>query len=161
MSTIVLLFGEMGTGKSFLGERIAEGRGYRFLEGDRYLPDDMREAVRNWRPVTPQMVDLLVTNLYRNVAYRARCDAALEAGYVGAVVTQALYRDEHRRYLIAAWKRLKFEVEPIWVRPPLRQQVRQLWSRRAGARWVAYALASKPWFQRPTHPHTVHRNPPA
>lgn len=143
---IVLFFGEMGSGKSYLGKRYAEENDLTFVEGDRLLSPEMRARVERFLPPTKEQLDSLIESLRTNVATLARVLPR------GVVVSQALYRNEHRQALIDFWGSAGYEVTCFWVRPSFRQNMDQLLSRRRGFRWVLYWLVSKPWFQSPSHP---------
>lgn len=151
---IILLFGEMGSGKSYLAKSCAPPE-MEFVEGDELVPEYMREAVGKFKPVTADMRKGLVKNLKYTVAKIARDTAGM-----GVVVSQALYRDEDRRELLDYWhNECCFAVTAYYVKTGSRwQNMRQLLKRPNGWRWVAYWLGSKPWFQEPTHSHIVLRN---
>ncbi len=143
--TITLFFGEMGSGKSYLGQRYANLEHMTFIEGDFFLSEDMRERVEAFQYVSPDQIDELVDRLRYDIPRLAA------ESLNGVVVSQALYRDADRWKLIHAWQKAGFEVDLFWVKPGVRQNLKQLLSREKGWRWVAYWLMSKPFFERPTH----------
>lgn len=140
MNSVRVLYGEMGSGKTYLGKQEAEALGCKFLEGDECIPPAMAERVRAFKPLSKEMVDDYV----RNHLLPAIVNAAREGD---VVVAQALYRREHRDSISA---RLRSEgISVTWGYPhtPFWQNIRQLWARPRGFRWVLYWLLSKPFFQ--------------
>lgn len=148
MKTVILLFGEMGAGKSYWGKQIAAERAnIKFIEGDLYVPVEMSERIARMLPPTKDQIEELIRDLLGAV------DEYLEI-YDGVVVSQALYRNLHREFMIDYWLGKGYEVHPIWVKVGFWQNLRQLWKReRGGLKWVLYWLMNKPFFEKPTHPH--------
>ena len=145
MKEIVLLFGEMGGGKTYLGQKLAKAAGYKFVEGDMFVHLEMRQKVDNFRPIPTSDIRRLVDTLKYEIPY------VMAASESGIVLTQALYNDAHRKELIEYWVSCGYSVSPFLVRPNFFRHVRQLWGRQKGLRWVLYWLLSKPFFQMPTH----------
>lgn len=146
---VILLFGEMGSGKSHIGRELSDKLGFHFIEGDSLANCAMQEAIRNLKVIKLEWVDELV---------EAIDEAVLLAELLlidGVVVSQALYRDKHRQLLIERWKARGWEVEARWVRTQTIQHIKQLKSRPEGWRWVGYWLLSKPWFEKPNHEYTT------
>jgi gluconate kinase len=140
---VILLFGEMGSGKSYWGKWVAAKHGFTFIEGDNYLPDDMRARTSRFRSVTRDMVNQLTANMAK---------AVLDTpGNV--VISQALYQNSHRKLLLDFWEREGYEFTACWVKVGFWQNLRQLWRRPRGMRWILYWLMSKPFFEKPTHPY--------
>lgn len=139
----IILVGEMGAGKSHVGQRLASERGFNFIEGDDLAGAEMAQAIRDLKRITFPMIDDLVFRMVDAVMIHQAL------GEDGVVVSQALYRRRHRKMLRDLLERSGVDVIFIWVKPPLRQHVRQLLSRTGGWRWVRYWLLSKPFFQRP------------
>lgn len=151
---VIILFGEMGSGKSYLGKKLADKLNYLFIEGDAFASDEMGAAIAGLKRINNKMIDDLIFDLDAAV----RLVAELEPELKGVVVSQALYQEHHRETLMKSWRDIGYAVECGWVRTPMLQHIRQLVSRPKGWRWVVYWLLSKPFFQRPTHPHTVLMN---
>lgn len=147
---VILLIGEMGSGKSYLGRYMAEKMGYCFIEGDSHASPEMKAAIDGFKIITKEMVDDLVVEMVEEVW------ACAESGAKGVVVSQALYMESHRQTFLRAIDR--FEVDMYWVKTPLIQHIRQLYSRPRGLRWILYWLMSKPFFQRPKGFYLVMRN---
>jgi gluconate kinase len=139
---VIVLFGEMGSGKSYLGKKLADNMEVPFIEGDNYLPDDMREAVERFGRVTPEMVSHLVARL----AIQARIWLF---DHDGIVLSQALYREKDRLELNRLLKAAGFVVEWAYVKPGFRRNFKQLLRRPKRTRWVLYWLLSKFAFEPP------------
>lgn len=135
-----IFYGEMGSGKTYLGRRDAEKLGCTFLEGDDLIPPGMAALVRNFKPLPKSVLDDYVKNHL--------VPAIVNAARTGdVVVAQALYRREHRDYVGGRLASEGFSVRWTLCRVPLWQNFRQLWGRPRGLRWVLYWLLSKPFFQ--------------
>lgn len=145
---IYLLFGEMGVGKNFVGERMARQLGCPFLDGDDAIPDWMMWKVERFRILLPDELDRYVAE-HLLPAIWSRHEPGMDL-----VVAQALYRRRHRRMVIE-WglghaRGSMPPVVPVWVRPPsLAEHARRLLGREHGPRWLMYAMVTKPFFQRP------------
>jgi len=138
---IYLLFGEMGVGKNYVGEKLAKRLGCRFFDGDDAIPEWMRRKVRNFKFLTLGDLDEFVCeNLIPAIGF-------LHAPGEDLVVAQALYKRRHRMGVVTSFRT---EVKQIYVAPPsFREHMRRLYGRRRGLRWMLYGLASKPCFQKP------------
>jgi len=152
MKTIALVFGEMGAGKSYLAQKFANAHDFTFIEGDALLPVEMAERVARFKGPDAEMLEDLVWALRISGAALSRASAR------GIVISQALYRDCDRKKIIDFWKRSGFFVDTYWVRAPFWKNLRQLWSRERGLRWIWFWLKSKLFFQKPTHSHEVWDN---
>jgi gluconate kinase len=139
--TIYLLFGEMGTGKNYIGERLAEHLGCQFFDGDDWIPLHLQSKIDRCESLTLEEVseyvdDDLIPQL-KNI----------QASTEMAVVAQALYR-ENDRYEIQ--DELGDQVVWIHVVPPSRwTHMWRLLSRKNGFRWALLGLMSKPYFEAP------------
>lgn len=151
----ILLFGEMGAGKSHFGRQLAERENCLFVEGDDCMPDDMHAVVKKFGVVTDEMTSKLVANLITTLTAMQRCCLGSADG---VVLAQALYKERDRVALVEALKAAGYVVEVGWVRAGFLQNVRQLWARDRGLRWVLYWLASKPFFEYPKLTHVEVRN---
>lgn len=150
---IVLLFGEMGSGKSYLGKQLAKDRGLRFVEGDDLLTEPIKNRAGRFLPLSKDMVQDFVHKLSADV-HELLQDVSIN----GLVVSQALYLNEHREQLIEFWASCGYEVETVWVKTGFFQNLKQLWRRPKGIRWIAYWLLNKPAFEKPRHPAFVIHN---
>jgi len=57
---IYILFGEMGVGKNYVGEKLAKHLGCKFFDGDDALSSHLKEKVANHRPLTVEEVKYFV-----------------------------------------------------------------------------------------------------
>jgi gluconate kinase len=136
---IYLLFGEMGVGKNYVGERLAKYHYCQFYDGDLSLTPEMKEKVKNFGVLPDDMLDRFVEKLITDVRNRMPI-----IGYM--VVGQALYKEKHRQRFVEVIK----DVKLIRVVPPsLRVHMSRIMTRPRGLRWAAYCLLSKPFFQKP------------
>lgn len=144
---ILILYGEMGSGKTYLGERVATLLHMTFLEGDDHIPPEMAERIKRFLPIRPNMIKTyLLRHLVPNIHALARALEVKVAGH-GIVVAQALYVKNHRILVADALQYLGHEVEFQCIKTPFWRHMRQLWGRPNGARWVLYGLLNKPFFQ--------------
>jgi hypothetical protein len=146
----------MGGGKSYHAQKSfvngMEGPTPQFLEGDSVLPPKMMELISNFKPLTKEMVTSFVKdNLYTEIV--KRLDTGYE--YDSIVVSQALYSNQNRIDLIDMLSSANIEVIMVWVKPPFWRNLKQIWSRPNGLKWVLYWLMNKPFFEKPTHHHVV------
>lgn len=135
-----VLYGEMGAGKNYSGERLSETLGVPFLDGDDVIPDPMRQRIAAFKIVTPEMIENYISLHLAPAILRL-------AKKQDVVVAQALYLKRHRELLEWLLKGAGHEVEFFHIRVPFLQHVRQLLSRDQGWRWLAFALLNKPFFQ--------------
>lgn len=150
MKKITILFGEMGAGKSYLGRKLAMLRGVPFVEGDAYMTKEMSEAVKKFKPLSKDML-----GTYVKISLADAIKRETDKSRRGIVVSQALYTNELRRSLRAILEVWGFDVELLHVRVPFFQNIKQLWSRENGFRWVMYFLASHFFFEKPNHTHVA------
>lgn len=149
---IVLMFGEMGSGKSHVARLVARDLGLAFVEGDDLISPAHREAAAGFKPLSREVVALSASMLARQVMLLA------DEHRYGVVVAQAMYSDADRSRIIEWWRSMGYAVVAGWIRCSRWETSRRLWSRPRGARWIAYWFASRPWFQDPTHEHEVYWN---
>jgi gluconate kinase len=148
---IIVLFGEMGGGKNYWGERIAAQKGYHFYDGDAAAPPIVVERVMQFKMLRREHIRLFVDVLCEEIVRNTPPDAS------GMVVAQALYFDEDRKYLAASLQEKGFNVRFQWIRTPFWRNLRQVYSRPKGMRWAIYWLRNKRWFEHPTHEYTLLR----
>lgn len=146
--TIYILFGEMGSGKNYRGERLAESLGVPFFDGDEVISDEMRRCVEKFKPMNSEMIQAYMDILEVEIVRRA------EATEGDLVVAQALYSDMNRKNLFMALRNWNYSVQPIWVRVSMKDNAKYLMNRPQGWRWVMYWLMNKPFFEKPTHGFT-------
>lgn len=151
MKYLLLVVGEMGAGKSFWASELAWQMDFGYLEGDDYLPPAMREAVARFGRVTEDMKGQLLNRL--KVVLHEELDKERPNG--GIVLSQALYSEADRQWLIRHFRAAGYKVEVYWIKAGFWRNLKQLWKRPRGARWVLYWLMSKPWFEKPIDESTT------
>jgi gluconate kinase len=139
---IIFLFGEMGGGKNYWGEKIAKEKGYTFLDGDTLALPEMAEKVSQFKPLNRELIEKFVDNMAIEIIEKMD-------GIDGLVVAQALYMGEDRAFLRLLLGGLGYKVRFVWVKTPFFQNMKQIFSRPKGFRWVLYWLMNKPFFQKP------------
>src|ERR1700722_9035692 len=110
MKNVIILFGEMGGGKNFWGERLAKDLGYTFFDGDTVVTQEILERVQKFKPLNRQMVERYISHLCDEIADRMERPS-------GLVVAQALYFDEDRKALELFLRSLGYNVRFKWIRP--------------------------------------------
>lgn len=150
-----IFMGEIGAGKSYCGAQFANEHAFPFLEGDDFVPPEMAKKINLIIPPPEAVVANFVRhNLVQAIIGFAKSNPSARA----VVVSQALYRNKHRGILTSALTKAGFEVEFYWVKCGLLQHARQLFSRPKGLGWLWFWLINKPFFQPPTHPHSLLMN---
>lgn len=139
MKTVLILYGEMGCGKTHRGKIYARGMGCDFLEGDDFIPWEMKARVAGFKPLSKEMLDNYVHNYLAPAIINQNSD--------DIVVAQALYLREHRAFLQAYLELHDYKVILERVPCPFWRNVKQLWARPNGFKWVLYWLMNKPFFQ--------------
>jgi gluconate kinase len=90
----LFLFGLAGSGKSFVGNLIAERAGWHVYHADDDLTDEMLLALAEQRPFTGPMRDRFFALIVDKIRQ-------LQQQHAHLVVTQAVYKQQHRDYLLA------------------------------------------------------------
>ncbi len=85
----IILFGLPGAGKSFTGRILEDAYGYMYIDGDQYLPEEMKEALQNNLPVTDVWRDAFMERI-REVFN------TLSKKHKFLVLTQTFLKDRHR-----------------------------------------------------------------
>lgn len=147
MSKVFVVFGEMGIGKNFVGELLAQRFKVPFIDGDTMLPPELEAKVKKFMPLTPAEVDSFV----KDHLVPGMIDLLKVQNDPGMVLAQALYMREHREYIAKAIKRMG--LTPVFVYIPVHSllvHLSRLWSRPRGLYWALYGLVNKPFFQKPS-----------
>lgn len=140
MNKVIIVYGEMGMGKNYVGERIAKHLNLQFVDGDSLLPPSMLEKVKKFKPFTTAEIDGFVNDHL--------LPFVLKEAKVGLVIAQALYRQEHRNHITKQLVQAGIEVEFVLVAAnSLFTHLERLWSRPSGLLWMLYGLINKPFFQ--------------
>lgn len=104
-SKTLFLFGLAGSGKSFLAKKIATQFGYYHYEGD----DDFTPAIKQAIATGSQFTDEMRWEFVRLLADRI---LELQKIHEKLVVSQALYKNIHRKFLLEKVPKL----ELVWVK---------------------------------------------
>lgn len=132
--SLVVVVGEMGMGKTYVAQLIADKTGKHFYEGDRALPLGME--LRSKKAVDEFVKDYLIPAISRELAT-----------HDDVVVAQALYFQEHRELIFNEFNELA-HIKFINVVTTLEMQSNNL-QQRPESFWLSYAKASKASFQKP------------
>lgn len=136
MTKIYWLVGPMGSGKNYVGKKLAKKLGCNFYDGDDSIPPLMAKKVSEFNPLTEEDLDSFVENhLIPDV------EEMLQKSSL--VVAQALYRKKHRNKIKKHFSNCCF----IKIKAPLFLNLKRLWSRKNGLRWAIYGLLNLPFFQ--------------
>lgn len=151
MKTVYILFGEMGCGKTYVGSQYTKVSGFKFFDGDSVITPRMLERVSKFKAISEDIIEE-----YMDVLSDAIADQMEDCENL--VVSQALYRNEDRKSMITFLECLGYQVKMYWVQVPFFQNIQNLLTRDNGWKWVLYWLINKPFFQKPTHEHTIYYN---
>lgn len=143
-----VVFGEMGSGKNYTGLRLAQKHGIPFVDGDDFLPEDLRRKLDQGGILLKPEV-----SRYFNQHLIPSINELITKNENGFVLAQALYDDTHRKIL-----NVEFECEFYWVRVSYVRHIKNLLTRPRRWGWIARMLLSKPFFQKPSIPHVVVKN---
>lgn len=131
MKDVIILVGEMGSGKTYWGKEMSRVMQADFFDGDDVIPSNMKDIVYKFLPLTKAMVDDYVHCYLAPAIVLERNKSCKEHLFVA----QALYRREHRTFL--ARYLLDNGVDKVvwrWIHVPFWQNLKQLWSRPNGFR---------------------------
>ncbi len=133
----LFFFGLAGSGKSFIGDLIGELANWHVYHADDDLTDEIRLALSEQRTFT---------NLMRNRYFKliATKLLALQKKHEKLIVTQAVYKQQHRDYLMAQVPNM----EMIWVDAPERLITKRINQRHQGIK-IQSAAALRADFDRP------------
>lgn len=146
MKHIEVFYGEMGSGKTFMAKEMLALNYAKadFFEGDDVVTEEMMEYVRKFLPIPKEILDNYIYHHFiPEIVLRAQ-NSKKDILYVA----QALYRKEHRDFLKEYLTKQGFSVSMTEIKTSFIKNAKQLMSREHGARWVAYWLVNKPFFQR-------------
>lgn len=152
---ITVIFGEMGVGKTYLGQLLAKEAGIRYVEGDDFLPQAQQLKLRRGLPLTVSDIDDYVINgLIPEMEKIAKEQKSF-------IISQALYFKRHRDLITATFG--KKNVRFVWLPVPIFgiwKQIKQLHRRPRSIFWIIRALISKAWFEKPTNVFEVNNFAP-
>lgn len=149
MKDIIILFGEMGSGKNYWGELLVNNMpGFTFFDGDTVATPEMIAKVSKFKPMNRDMIAAYIDVLIEQIEKRA------QQSDKGLIVAQALYFDQDRKEIASYFECLGYNVSFYLISVPFFQNMRQLLSRPKGWRWALYWLMNKPFFQTATHKYS-------
>jgi gluconate kinase len=137
----VLLFGQIGVGKSYLGKRLARDFGFTFYEGDDDITSAMRQAIEARTPFSATMriefADILSARIRE-----------LSGTHPQFCVAQALFKNIERHHLQAQFPELVL----VWVKASPAVIANRLRDRRGHIADLGYAEFANPHFEAPDFP---------
>jgi len=142
-----LLFGQIGAGKSYIGECLARDFGLTFYEGDRDITPAMRTAIAARVPFTPAMRAEFAGLLAGRIGQ-------LAAGGSPFCLAQALFKNTERHSIRARFPELTF----VWVQAAPGVIAERLRQRTGHVADLAYAEFANPYFEPPDFPHRTIEN---
>lgn len=98
---ILFLFGLAGSGKNYVARLIVRLAGYHHYDADADITDEMRQALEEGRPFTDEMRDRFFQILADRIVELHKVHPRL-------VVTQAVYKQRHRDYLLSRIPDMEF-----------------------------------------------------
>ena len=147
---LTIFFGEMGSGKNYWGETMSRWfPDFPFFDGDTVVPAEMAEKVAKFKPLTREMIKNYIDIFIDETEKR------MEASEKGIFLAQALYFDEDRIEIKKYFESIGYAVIMYWIRPSWWQNLWQILKRKNGILWAIYWAMNKPYFQKPTHDHSV------
>lgn len=102
---LLFLFGLAGSGKSYVGDVLANHYGWQVYHADQLLTEAMCNALEQHLPFSDDMRD----EYFAQLADKIR---ELQQRYPNLIITQAAYRQRHRSYL----QQLFPTMELIWIK---------------------------------------------
>ena len=144
---MIILFGPTGAGKTYIGKLLQKNFGFYFYDGDADLTDQMKEALKQMKPITEAMRDRFFERLFDSIDKLSRRHAKL-------VVAQTFIKEGYRKQLLSRYPQAKFIL--IKTKPLIRYRRRQI---RADYPWdETYVKKMDALFQAPQIPHQVLTN---
>lgn len=143
----LFLFGQVGSGKTYIGELLQQRFGIPFYDADWDLPEALRNVISAHQPITEAMRTEFTAAIVRRIAL-------LKQGNEHFVIAQALFKNRHSEHLIQAFPDLTL----VWVRSSPSVASRRLHDRVGHIASSYYAELVNPGFEPPTHPHALIEN---
>ncbi|MDH5361589.1 MAG: AAA family ATPase [Gammaproteobacteria bacterium] len=144
--SVLLLFGLAGSGKSYIGDLMSRLTGWHVYHADEDITEEMRLALAEHRPFTDEMRD----RYFSIVVDRIR---QLQQKYNHLLVTQAVYKQRHRDYLVSQIP----QMELIHVQAD-EHVIETRLQERAGEASAKSAAALRKDFESPTMDYKVLKN---
>ena len=143
----LLLFGKIGSGKSYVGELFQREFDLAYHDADHDLPGAMKEAIRNHQTITEEMRDDFVKSIINRIHQ-------LSQEHQHFCIAQALFKNRHRLQIRAAFP----ELQMVWVRSDESLTDARLEKRTGHVASQYYAQMVNPNFEEPTHNHLLIEN---
>jgi len=99
---LIILFGPIGVGKSYIGKLLSSHYDFYYEDGDNWLTPEMLSVIEKRMHFTQEMIDNFVDVMITNIA------ALFESGHKNIVISQALYRQKNREKILRAFPTVKF-----------------------------------------------------
>mmetsp|Transcript_38187 Transcript_38187/g.75726 ORF Transcript_38187/g.75726 Transcript_38187/m.75726 type:complete len:197 (+) Transcript_38187:52-642(+) len=109
--SLLFFFGLPGAGKSFCGRLMEREFGYRFHEGDAWLPEDLRASLRRGQGFTPEQRDRFAAAIADRID-EAKLSELRSLTPRPLAVAQAVFKRRHRDIIRKRHPEAKF----VWVR---------------------------------------------
>ncbi|CAK0881236.1 unnamed protein product [Prorocentrum cordatum] len=97
---LVYFFGLPGAGKNHCGEMLAREFGYVFRDGDRWLPEDLRDSLARGQGFTPEQRDRYASTIAAQIARERDAESSWAREHARAprplAVAQATFKRKHR-----------------------------------------------------------------
>src|SRR5689334_345638 len=135
---IVVLFGLPGAGKTFVGEVIRERYGFYFYEGDRDLPDEMKDRIRESLPIADDFRD----KFFRRIIYNLQKNKESKI-----VLTQTFIKEKYRQWILDTFPGAKF----VFIEAS--DTVREQRLKKRDDLNLVYAKKMTTLFEKPIIPH--------
>lgn len=136
---IIFVFGEMGAGKSWAAQRIADMCGGSFFEGDDALSPALKNKVMHAKALNQEEVQTFLEGDFVEAVRKQITPNKL------LVVSQALYNKHHRLQLSLTFSDCSHAFVQV-VPPSFGAHLKRLWNRPNGFWWIINTLLAKPFF---------------
>ncbi|HEX8372407.1 MAG TPA: hypothetical protein VF585_06485 [Chthoniobacterales bacterium] len=143
----IMLFGQIGSGKTHIGSLLNSRFGIHFHDADHDLPPRIREAIEKQEPICDDMRDEFTEAIISRIK-------TLEATHEHFCVAQALFKNRHREKVREAIPGLDF----VWVKSTPMLISERLQQRTGHLATAYYGEIINPQFELPTIPHQVIEN---
>lgn len=144
MSHIIVLFGQSGAGKTFVGKILRETYGYHLYNADRSLPRVMRRALFQKEIITDDMRDAFFLNVQKRVRQ-------LTKKYQKITLVQTFIKEKYRKYFLQQFPNTKF----ILITANITNRESRYMKRGYFNLGLSYLRQMSKLFEKPAIPHTA------
>lgn len=141
-SSLIILFGLPGVGKTYTGELISERFDYYFYDGDQELTHQLKFAIYNQQTVTDRMRD----EFFQRIINRIK---TLQCSYKKIVLAQMFIKEKYREWILNEFPEAKLIL--IFADSEIREL--RLQARREFSLHLNYARKMVANFDVPHIPH--------